>query len=125
MRPIRTGLFLACAAFLAVPDATPAQAFRLSFPASVHAAPVTGRLFLFVARRGDPEPRLQSGAMRRSEPFFGVDVEALAPGRAVTIDAGTPGFPVASLRQLPAGEYFVQGLLAPYTQFHRADGPTT
>jgi hypothetical protein len=85
---------------------------------------VTGRAFLFVARRGEPEPRLQAGAMRASEPFFGVDVEGLAPGQPVAIDPSTPGFPLASLRDLPPGEYHVQALLLPYTRFARADGHT-
>ena len=35
-----------------------------------------------------------------------------------------PGFPVASLNRLPAGDYFVQGMILPYTQFKRADGHT-
>ena len=114
---------LAAAVLLAPTDAR-AQAFDLTFPAGAHAGPVTGRAYVFVARTGEREPRLQAGANRGSEPFFGVDVEALAAGRAVRIDPATPGFPLASLRQLPAGEYFVQGLLVPYTQFRRADGHT-
>ena len=112
-------LALACA-----PIALDAQSVRLSFPASAHASPVTGRAFLFVSRTDAQEPRRQSGAQRGSEPFFGVDVEALKPGEVVTIDASTLGFPLASLSQLPAGEYFVQGLLLPYTQFKRSDGHT-
>lgn len=106
------------------PRAAQSQTFRLSFPATTQTSPVTGRAYLFVARTDKEEPRLQSGAMRRSEPFFGVDVDALAPGKIVAITPATPGFPLASLRDLPAGEYFVQGLLLPYTQFHRADGHT-
>jgi hypothetical protein len=68
---------------------------------------VTGRAYLFVARTDEEEPRLQSGAQRSSEPFFGVDVDALAPGKVVAITPATPGFPLASLRDLPAGDYFV------------------
>ncbi|MDF1504934.1 alpha/beta hydrolase-fold protein [Roseisolibacter sp. H3M3-2] len=123
MRLVRPLLaLLVCVAGLA--PAAAAQSFRLSFPAATHAGPVTGRAFLFVARRGEPEPRLQAGSRRGSEPFFGVDVEGLAPGRAVEIDAATPGFPLATLKQLPAGEYYVQGMILPYTQFRRSDGHT-
>jgi hypothetical protein len=114
------------AALFATPPAAPlsAQTFTLSFPAATQRAPVTGRAFVFIARTDRPEPRLQAGARRTSEPFFGVDVEALAPGAAARIDTGTLGFPLSSLKELPPGEYFVQGLLLPYTRFARADGHT-
>jgi hypothetical protein len=126
--PFRTPLLAALTACLGAGAPAGAQVFQLAVPAGAAAGPVTGpvtgRAFLFVARRGEPEPRLQAGAMRESEPFFGVDVEGLAPGQGVTIDPATPGFPLPSLRDLPAGEYYVQGLLLPYTRFARADGHT-
>lgn len=118
----RSSSVVALVVCVAMPRSVEAQTFRLSYPRSVHGGPVTGRAYLFVSRSEKEEPRLQSGATRRSEPFFGVDVEGLAPGTPVTFDATTPGFPVASLKELPAGEYFVQGVLLPYTQFRRADG---
>jgi hypothetical protein len=108
------------------PLATQANAQRvtLTIAPSVANAPVTGRAFFFVARTDRREPRLQAGAQRGSEPFFGVDVEALAPGSAVRIAPSTPGFPVTTLAALPPGEYFVQGMVLPYTKFSRADGRT-
>lgn len=132
-RPIVAALLAACLAAPLAPLAARAQTFQLSFPAAnapasspapAGAGRITGRAYLFVARTDRAEPRLQSGSMRRSEPFFGVDVESLAAGAPVTFDASTPGFPLASLKELPAGEYFVQGLLVPYTRFARADGHT-
>src|SRR5678815_4977901 len=101
-----------------------AQTFQLSYPAGTNAGPITGRAFLFVARTDKEEPRQQSGPDRDSEPFFGVDVDALTPGKAVTIDPTVPGFPVVSLSKLPSGDYYVQGLLLPYTRFKRSDGHT-
>jgi hypothetical protein len=112
---------LAC---LLAPAATQAQTFRLTYPASASAGPITGRAFVFIARSDKREPRLQSGPDRGSEPFFGVDVDALAPGKVVTIYQTTLGFPLASVSKLPAGEYYVQGLILPYTQFKRSDGHT-
>jgi hypothetical protein len=117
-----SSILLAVLALCPVPLA--AQRFSLVVPASAAATPVTGRAFLFISRTDKPEPRFQGGAQRRSEPFFGADVESLAPGASVVIDAATPGFPLASLSTLPPGEYFVQGLLLPYTRFARADGHT-
>jgi hypothetical protein len=117
----RRCLVLAC---VFVPSTTLAQTFTLSYPAGTHAGPITGRAFLFVARTDKSEPRLQSGSSEGSEPFFGVDVDALAAGKPVTIDPTVPGFPVESLKRLPAGDYFVQALLLPYTRFARSDGRT-
>src|SRR5678816_1155376 len=84
-----------------LPHAAQSQTFRLSFPSASQSTPVTGRAYLFVARTNKEEPRFQAGAMRSSEPFFGVDVEALAPGKFAAITPATPVFPVASLRDLP------------------------
>ncbi len=115
---------LLAVALLALSPVATAQSVRLSFPASTHAGPITGRAFVFIARTDKTEPRRQSGSSRESEPFFGVDVAALTPGELVTFDTSVPGFPVPSLDRLPAGDYFVQGMILPYTQFARADGHT-
>jgi hypothetical protein len=121
---VRLAAFLAPSVAIAPVPQAAAQSVTLTVPAGASAAPVTGRAFVFVSRTARTEPRLQAGARRGSEPFFGVDVEQLAPGSSVTIDTSVPGFPVASLAQLPPGEYYVQGLLLPYTKFARADGHT-
>ena len=115
---------IVAASCLAASQLAGAQTVRLSFPASTHAGPITGRAFLFVARSDKSEPRRQSGAFRESEPFFGIDVSAVKPGEAITFDASVPGFPLASIDRLPAGEYFVQGMILPYTRFARSDGHT-
>ena len=49
-------------------------------------------------------------------------MDALAPGENAVVDAGTLGFPLRSLREIPAGDYFVQAVLNVYTEFHRSDG---
>jgi hypothetical protein len=95
---------------------------EVSFPASIHAQPVTGRVYVMVSRTNDREPRLQIG--RTGTPFFGRDVEKLAPGRAAVIDVTDLGTPVLSLKDLPPGDYFVQGFVNIYSEFKRADGHT-
>jgi hypothetical protein len=94
--------------------------FEIAFPASAHAGPVTGRVYVMISRTNDREPRLQIG--RTGVPFFGRDVEAVAPGQAVVIDATDLGSPLESLRDLPPGEYFVQAFVNVYSEFRRADG---
>ena len=98
--------------------------FEVSFPAAVHRQPITGRVFVFLAQDSAPEPRFQGGSLGANGPFFGVDVDHLAPGASARIDAATPGFPIASLRDIPEGDYYVQAVLNVYTQMHRADGHT-
>ncbi len=96
--------------------------FEISFPETVCAEPVTGRAFVMVARNGEREPRLQAGSWRNCVPFFGVDVENLKPGETVVIDENVLGYPLKSLGEIPEEDYYVQGLLNIYTEFHRSDG---
>ncbi len=95
---------------------------EISVPASVRAEPVTGRVYVMISRTNDREPRLQIG--RTGTPFFGRDVEKLRAGQAAIIDASDLGTPVASLKELPPGDYWVQGFVNIYSEFKRADGHT-
>ena len=99
---------------------SPATRFQVSFSSSAHEAPVTGRVFVMISRTNDREPRLQIG--REGSPFFGTDVVGLRPGEAGIIDESDLGSPLESLSELPAGEYYVQGMVNIYTEFRRADG---
>ena len=96
--------------------------FEISFSPSAHAQPITGRVFVMIAARETPEPRSQAGSWTGQTPFFGADVDQLRPGQAAVIDGRTPGYPADSLKDVPAGDYYVQGLINVYTQFHRSDG---
>jgi len=117
-------IFLSAASSPANPT-PPGIRFEISFPSSLRAEPADGRVFVIVSRRAQPEPRLQfgkSGGQYASTPFFGEDVEGLAPGARAVVDARATGYPLQSLSELPAGDYYVQALLNIYTTFHRADG---
>jgi hypothetical protein len=100
----------------------PGPRVSLSFPAAAHAAPITGRVFVFFTHAGQPEPRLQINGYNGSIPFFAVDVDQLAPGQAAVVDNSALGTVVNHLSDLPAGDYYVQGLMNVYTRFPRADG---
>ena len=114
--------FAACA-----PEA-PETRIEVSFPAELHEGPITGRAYVVVGT----EPEIAAIRQRslghqpvsnaRGAPFFAVDVEGLEPGEPAVLDASTLGYPVESLAELPAGDYYVQALLAVYTEFRRADG---
>ncbi|HEV2425446.1 MAG TPA: alpha/beta hydrolase-fold protein [Terriglobia bacterium] len=98
--------------------------FEISFPASVHAEPITGRVFVVLATEPQPEPRLRAGFWGDAPPLFGADVNQLQPGQAAVIDGATLGYPSDSLRDVPAGDYYVEALVNIYTEFHRSDGHT-
>jgi len=100
-----------------------AQKFEISFPASAHSRPITGRVFVALSKQG-PEPMLQAGNWGGQAPFFAIDVDQLRPGQTAVIDASVPGYPVASLKDVPAGDWTAQALINVYTQFPRADGHT-
>jgi hypothetical protein len=90
---------------------------EVTLPTAPDEAARTGRLFLFVGKSNQSEPRVQGNTSR-----FGVDVREARPGQRYVLDERTAGYPVASLGELPAGDYFVQAVFNLYTDFHRADG---
>jgi Putative esterase len=119
------GLALLLVRPLAAEERVAKLRFELSFPAAVRSEPADGRVFVILTRKPEPEPRLQfgkSGGQYRSTPFFGEDVEGMKPGQRAVIDGRSIGYPVERLADLPAGDYYVQGMLNVYTTFHRADG---
>ncbi len=97
--------------------------FEISFPSSVHPQLITGRLFLLISRRGEPEVRLQS-MWFNSPQIVARDVIGLQPGQACAVDARSLGTPLKSLNELPPGDYYVQAVLNVYTRFVRSDGHT-
>jgi hypothetical protein len=98
--------------------------FRVSFAGAAHAAPITGRVYVAISRTSTPASTPINQTSETGVPLFGVNVDALAGGKSVTIDASTVGYPTKSLRDIPAGEYWVQPFVNVYTKFARADGHT-
>jgi Putative esterase len=117
------GLALAGAAGCSHPS-TPQ--FEVSFPASLSAQPITGRVFVTLFARNDVEPRIaayQSARVRVGRiPFFAADVDQLKPGQSAAVDTSAVGYPLWNIRDLPAGDYYAQAVFNVYTQYHRADG---
>lgn len=97
--------------------------FAISFPASLRKAAADGRAFVVVSRKSSPEPREQID-ITGGVPFWGTNVDGLRPGRSVYVDSRAYGYPLPSLRDLPAGSYTVQAFFTTYTTFHRSDGST-
>ena len=115
-----TAIFVAAITALVPLLASGEQRFEVSFPSAVHEEALTGRIYVMISRTAEREPRLQIG--RTGAPFFGRDVVNLLPGEPGIIDATDLGTPVASLRDIPAGDYYVQAFVNIYSEFRRADG---
>jgi len=98
--------------------------FEIAFPADQSAEPLDGRLLLMISTDDGAEPRFQIADGPDTQIAFGLDVEGMAPGQPVAIDASVLGWPIDSLAGLPAGRYTVQALLHRYETFRRADGHT-
>jgi hypothetical protein len=96
--------------------------FTVSFPEGYSGEPLTGRMFVIMARNGGRQPRMQVG--RYGVQLFGVDFENLRPGQKVVFDDTVLGYPVGKMSALPAGDYVVQAVLNKYTRFDRADDHT-
>jgi hypothetical protein len=111
-------------AILTIPTWTMAVEFQVSFPSEVEAGAVDGRVLLLFATSDEVEPRFLVRPGVRAIQVFGVDVDELAPNAPVRIDGSVFGYPIASLDELPPGQYMVQAVLHRYEVFHRADGHT-
>src|SRR5271168_1466903 len=98
--------------------------FSVSFSRERSAQPLDGRLLLLLSTDGTAEPRMQINDSVRTQMVFGMDMDGMAPGQAVIVDDSSFGFPVRHLRDVPAGDYFVQVVLHRYETFHRSDGHT-
>jgi hypothetical protein len=123
MRALRnTSLAFLLCAFAASNLFAQSLRFEIAVPSGAHAAPITGRVFIILSRHASNDLREDIGSWAQETPFFGADVSALAPGNAATIDTNTLGYPLKSLREIPAGDYYVQALVNVYTEFHRSDG---
>jgi hypothetical protein len=113
-------LLAACAA------ANPSLSAQItvSFPAGVSSKPLDGRVLLLLSTDGAQEPRMQVDDSPRSQIVFGTTVDGLAPDQAITITNDAAGYPIRSLDQVPAGDYYVQAVLNVYQTFHRSNGTT-
>ena len=100
----------------------PAPRIQISFAKEARADAVTGMVYVAISRDNRRTPIEQ--ASPTGVPLFSKAVEGLAPGVVVPIGDADRGYPIESLRDLPAGEYWMQPFVNVYTKFSRADGKT-
>jgi hypothetical protein len=101
---------------------TAAPRIEITIAPDARAEATTGRVYVAFSRDNKRTPIEQ--ASPTGVPLFSVAVDGLQSGTPVYITAAERGHPVPSLRDLPAGEYWVQPFVNVYTRFARADGKT-
>ena len=98
--------------------------FNVSFPETASKEPLDGRLLLLISTNNEKEPRFQISEDLSTQQVFGIDVDSWKAKQIKVVDANAFGYPRRTLTEIPAGEYWVQGLLHRYETFHREDGHT-
>ena len=104
--------------------AATSPSFVISFSPDASSEALDGRLLVILSKDDASEPRFQVRPGVRAVQLFGMDINGVAPGQEVVIDASIFGYPIDSLKDLPAGDYFVQALLHKYETFELANGKT-
>jgi len=92
------------------------------FSREARAETVTGMVYVAISRDNRRSPIDQTSPT--GVPLFSRFVDGLAPDAVATFTPEDRGHPLRSLRDLPAGEYWMQPFVNVYTRFPRADGHT-
>ncbi len=98
--------------------------FSISFTKELSEQAQDGRLLLLLSTNDKDEPRFQINDGLETQLVFGVDVEGMKPGDEIAIDESAFGYPLRNLKDIPAGDYYVQGLINRYETFHLKTGHT-
>src|SRR5271169_1181536 len=102
-------LIYVIALFAAAGTSALAQTITVSFPSERSGKPLDGRLLLLLSNDPKDEPRMQIDDTPKSQMVFGVTMDGWKPGDPIAINEKTVhGYPRASLKDVPPGEYTVQ-----------------
>ena len=96
----------------------------ISFSEKASNKALDGRLLLMLSTNNEKEPRFQINSGLTAQIVFGVDVENLEANQEINFDNSVFGFPYTSLKNIPPGDYYVQGLLHTYQTFNLETGHT-
>jgi len=107
---------------IAIPGQT--QTFRVTIANTLQQPALDGRLLLLISNNDKDEPRNQINDAAGTQMVFGIDVDGWQPGGSSLVDMHAFGYPIERLRDIPAGDYYVQVLLHKYETFHLKDGHT-
>lgn len=106
------------------PSSSTRLRFAISFTKEMVDSAQDGHIVLMLANNNQSEPRNQINFGLKTQLAFGLDVDGLKPGEEIVIDESVFGFPVRSIKDIPAGDYYVQALINRYETFHLKNGKT-
>ena len=99
---------------IGISSQTTSLKFEATIAKGLISAPQNGRLFIFISKKGEDEPRstFDDGDVGvDASPILAKDVETFKAGETkIIIDNSAISYPIKNLAELPAGEYFVQAL---------------
>jgi hypothetical protein len=76
-----------------------------------------------LSKNNKAEPRFQIQDGHETQLVFGLDLDSWPASKSKTINSQNMfGYPIQALKDIPAGEYYVQVLLHKYETFNRKDG---
>ncbi|MEC9307096.1 MAG: hypothetical protein VX957_01840, partial [Candidatus Neomarinimicrobiota bacterium] len=96
--------------------------FIIDYPRQDKEGVVEGRVLLLLSQNDEKEPRFQISDKSTTGFVFGLDAIGKQAPEGVTIDNNIFGYPVSSLDEIPAGEYWAQGLIHKYETFDLKTG---
>ncbi len=100
------------------------MSIAVSFASEASPESLDGRLILLLSTSDDREPRFQISDGLNTQLIFGQNVDQMAPGDEIIFDNSIFGYPYESLKDVPAGDYYVQALLHKYETFNLSTGHT-
>ena len=95
---------------------------RISIPDSLSKEIRDGRMILMLSTKPSPEPRFSITDGPDTQLAFGKDVEDWKKGTAILFTGSEVGYPLSSLTEVPAGEYYLQALFHKYERCTLAAG---
>ena len=105
-----------------VPQPVAGPRIEISIAASARAEATTGMVYVAISRDNKRSPIEQTSPT--GAPLFSIPVDALRAGTPIALTVAERGHPIASLKDIPAGDYWMQPFVNVYTRFARADGKT-
>jgi len=96
--------------------------FIINYPAQDRNGLVEGRVLLLLSKNNDKEPRFQISDNSGTGFVYGIDAIGEENPKGIKIDKNIFGYPIPSINDIPADEYWVQGLIHKYETFKLKTG---
>jgi hypothetical protein len=100
------------------------QSFRVGISPQLQEPVLDGRLLILLSDNNRREPRFAITNDASTQLVFGKDVEGWSAGSTQFMGVEAFGYPLERLKEVPAGDYYIQALFHQYETFHLQNGHT-